>query len=203
MFSRLCHGGRFSRTIHSRTQGGQRVMRTPCVSHCTRNRTASTSARPTSNKSSTTSRECSASTSVRRFYRCSASFLSFSIATNALTSASDYRERRVGRLSSLIMRSVRRRLSEPSTTFLMWSGRLLRPPASMSKPNLLAMRTLSRKGASASPASSSLVCGPYTSAVSKNVHAFFVRLTDDADALAAVCRRTIVGADAHATGTYF
>ena len=35
-------------------------------------------------------------------------------------------------------------MSEASTTFLMCSGRLLRPPASRSKPNLVAMRTLSR-----------------------------------------------------------
>ena len=37
---------------------------------------------------------------------------------------------------------VRRRLSESSTTFLMWSGRLLRPPPSMSKPNLVAIDDL-------------------------------------------------------------
>ena len=61
--------------------------------------------------------------------------------------------------SVLVVRSirwVRRRVSEPRTAFLMWSGRLLTPPASMSKPNLCAMRTLSGKGATASPTSSRL-----------------------------------------------
>ncbi len=38
-----------------------------------------------------------------------------------------------------------------------------------SKPNLVAMTTLSRTGASASPTSSSFVNGPYASAVSKKV----------------------------------
>src|SRR5580765_4734922 len=73
------------------------------------------------------------------------------------------------------MRSVRRRLRLPSTAALMCSGRLLVPlPRSpvcglMSKPNLVAMITLSRIGASASPTSSSLANGPYASAVSNRV----------------------------------
>src|SRR5207245_9810002 len=73
------------------------------------------------------------------------------------------------------MTSVLSRLSEPSATSLMCSGRLLRavhlPPSSGlgAKPNLVAMTTRSRNGASASPTSSSLVKGPYTSAVSKKV----------------------------------
>src|SRR2546425_9228046 len=73
------------------------------------------------------------------------------------------------------MTSVLSRLSEPSATSLMCSGRLLRavhlPPSSGlgAKPNLVAMTTRSRNGASASPTSSSLVKGPYTSAVSNKV----------------------------------
>ena len=58
------------------------------------------------------------------------------------------------------MWSVRRRRREPSTARRMWSGRLLRAvgrPSSTPKPNLVAMTTLSRTGASASPTHSSLV----------------------------------------------
>src|ERR1700736_3066039 len=57
----------------------------------------------------------------------------------------------------------------------MCSGRLFKvfhlPPSAgfASQPNFVAITTLSRKGASASPTSSSFVNGPYTSAVSKNV----------------------------------
>jgi hypothetical protein len=56
----------------------------------------------------------------------------------------------------------------------MCSGRLFTPrclpvAGSMSKPNLVAITTRSRKGARASPTSSSLMNGPYTSAVSKRV----------------------------------
>src|SRR5437667_137175 len=73
------------------------------------------------------------------------------------------------------MTSSLSRLSDASATFLMCSGRLFKllhlPPSSGfgSQPNLVAITTLPRKGASASPTSSSLVNGPYTSAVSKNV----------------------------------
>jgi len=49
-------------------------------------------------------------------------------------------------------------VSDSSTTFLMWSGRLSGPPdPSMSKPNFVAMATWSRNGASASPTRVSLV----------------------------------------------
>src|SRR5512132_3054348 len=55
----------------------------------------------------------------------------------------------------------------------MCSGRLerptCRPSASNRNPNLVAMTTWSRKGARASPTSSSFTNGPYTSAVSKKV----------------------------------
>src|SRR5215208_573044 len=55
----------------------------------------------------------------------------------------------------------------------MCSGRLSTPicsPLGLSlKPNLVAITTRSRKGARASPTSSSFTNGPYTSAVSKNV----------------------------------
>jgi len=55
----------------------------------------------------------------------------------------------------------------------MYSGRLLSPrrsPASVtSNPNLVAMTTSLRTDASASPTTSSLRKGPYTSAVSKKV----------------------------------
>src|ERR1700690_3427491 len=68
------------------------------------------------------------------------------------------------------------RLSDPSTASLVCSGRLFRLAAPgrwslplRSNPNLVAIATLPLKGASASPTSSSLVNGPYTSAVSKNV----------------------------------
>ena len=37
----------------------------------------------------------------------------------------------------------------------------------------------------------------------KKRRAFFMRLSDDRDALVSVCRRSIVGADAHAAGTEF
>src|SRR6478672_8651479 len=58
------------------------------------------------------------------------------------------------------MRSVRRRVSDSSTTFLMWSGWLIGPPdPSTSKPNFVAMATWSRNGASASPTRVSLVYG--------------------------------------------
>src|SRR2546426_1922603 len=64
-------------------------------------------------------------------------------------------------------------LSEPSATCLMCSGRLSMPicsPVGPSlNPNLVAITTCPRKGASASPTSSSLVNGPYASAVSKKV----------------------------------
>ncbi len=43
------------------------------------------------------------------------------------------------------------------------------PSGLMPKPNFVAMTTCSRKGASASPTSSSFVNGPYASAVSKSV----------------------------------
>ena len=55
------------------------------------------------------------------------------------------------------MRSVRRRLSMPSTASLMWSGRLLSPgrrspvSRSMFQPNFEVITTLSRNGATPSP----------------------------------------------------
>ena len=61
---------------------------------------------------------------------------------------------------------------DASATARMRSGRLSMPPARESpslKPNFVAMTTRSRKGATASPSSSSFVKGPYASAVSKNV----------------------------------
>src|SRR5580658_7569910 len=74
------------------------------------------------------------------------------------------------------MTSTFRRLSDPSTACLMWSGRLFRlgMPGRLSDPlrsdpNLVAMTTFPRNGARASPTSSSFVNGPYTSAVSKKV----------------------------------
>lgn len=70
------------------------------------------------------------------------------------------------------MTSVRNRFSDASATRRICSGRLSRPtdaPSRMSHPNFVAMTTRSRTGARASPTSSSLTYGPYTSAVSKNV----------------------------------
>src|SRR5215216_3001799 len=71
------------------------------------------------------------------------------------------------------MVSIPSRWSEPSTAWRMCSGRLERPTCrpswSKRNPNLVAMTTWSRKGARASPTSSSFTNGPYTSAVSKNV----------------------------------
>src|SRR5438132_4994205 len=70
------------------------------------------------------------------------------------------------------MASTLSRLSEPSATCLMCSGRLSRPtqpgaPSGRSlNPNLVAITTCSRTGARASPTSSSFVNGPYASAVS-------------------------------------
>ena len=61
------------------------------------------------------------------------------------------------------MRSVLSRLSDASATSLMCSGRLSRPacfPFSILNPNLVAITTRSRTGASASPTSSSFVYGP-------------------------------------------
>src|SRR5438128_537381 len=51
----------------------------------------------------------------------------------------------------------------------MYSGRLFRPPLSKSWPNLVAMTTGSRTGASASPTSSSFANRPYTLAVGLEV----------------------------------
>ena len=68
--------------------------------------------------------------------------------------------------------SVWSRWSERSTLCLIVSGRLSRPvlcPVARSKPNFVAITTWSRRGASASPTSSSFVNGPYTWAVSKKV----------------------------------
>src|SRR6202158_1533226 len=73
------------------------------------------------------------------------------------------------------MTSVLSRLSEPSTACLMCLGRLFKavhlPPSAgfASQPNFVAITTCSRNRARASPTSSSLVNGPYTSAVSKKV----------------------------------
>src|SRR5829696_1518901 len=71
------------------------------------------------------------------------------------------------------MVSIPSRWSEPSTAWRMCSGWLerptCRPSASKRNPNLVAMTTWSRKGARASPTTSSFTNGPYTSAVSKNV----------------------------------
>src|SRR5438270_1334392 len=72
------------------------------------------------------------------------------------------------------MTSVLSRRREASATSLMCSGRLSSPAClpvlgSSLNPNLVAITTYLRKGARASPTSSSLVNGPYTSAVSKNV----------------------------------
>jgi hypothetical protein len=62
------------------------------------------------------------------------------------------------------IRSVPSRHSDPSTACRMCSGRLdipvCRPSASNAKPDLVAMTTWSRTGASASPTSSSLTTGP-------------------------------------------
>jgi hypothetical protein len=52
---------------------------------------------------------------------------------------------------------------------LIQAGHLLPSPGFGSHPNFVAITTLPRKGARASPTSSSFVNGPYTSAVSKNV----------------------------------
>ena len=62
-------------------------------------------------------------------------------------------------------------LERPSTVARMLSGWLLwaASPAASTSPNFVAITTWSRTGASASPTSSSLVNGPYTWAVSKNV----------------------------------
>jgi hypothetical protein len=63
------------------------------------------------------------------------------------------------------MLSVRRSSSEASVTSLIYSSRLFSAPEvglnrQAAKPNVLAMTTLSRKGASASPTSSSFLYGP-------------------------------------------
>ena len=58
------------------------------------------------------------------------------------------------------MRSVRRRFRDASTASRMCSGRLLSAveyPVPMLKPNLVAITTCSRTGASASPTTSSFV----------------------------------------------
>ena len=62
------------------------------------------------------------------------------------------------------------------------------PPVSrsMSKPNFVAITTLSRIGWSASPTSSSFTNGPYASAVSKVRHAKVMGGTDQLDHLALV-----------------
>jgi len=69
------------------------------------------------------------------------------------------------------MWSVLSLLSEASGTDRMRSGRLSMPPAESPflKSNLVAITTLSRIGAKASPTTSSFVNGPQASAVSKKV----------------------------------
>src|SRR3954453_3806691 len=70
------------------------------------------------------------------------------------------------------MWSVRSRRSESSTLERIVSGRLSVPrawPVESSKPNLVAITTVSRTCSSASPTSASLSNGPYTWAVSKKV----------------------------------
>jgi hypothetical protein len=85
----------------------------------------------------------------------------------------------------------------------MWSGRLLTPPASMSKPNLLAMRTLSRMGASALQLVLRWYTGPVHFGGIEERDAFFMGCTNDVYALDSVCRRPVVGADAHAPRAHF
>ena len=73
------------------------------------------------------------------------------------------------------MRSVRRRLSMPSTTQLDVLGLAVEPgrrspvSRSMFQPNLDVITTLSRNGAMPSPRMRSTSCGPYASAASKKV----------------------------------
>src|SRR5262245_15928686 len=86
-------------------------------------------------------------------------------------------QRDAGRTRS--MASTLSRLRDASATCLMCSGLLSRLGGpciplgsnlgSRSNPNFVAIATCPRKGARASPTSSSFVNGPYTSAVSKNV----------------------------------
>ena len=101
------------------------------------------------------------------------------------------------------MRSVLRRLSEASTTFLMCSGRLLRPPASRSKPNLVAMTTLSRMGCERFPDEVFVRERAVDFGGIEERDAFFVGCANDLDALVPVCGRSVVGADAHAAGADF
>ena len=97
-----------------------------------------------------------------------------------------------------------RRLSESSTTFLMCAGRLLRmPPASMSKPNLLATTTLSRIGAERFPHELFIRERAVHFGRVEERDAPLIGGTDDPDALVSVRGWSVVGADAHAPKTDF
>src|SRR6266849_6540353 len=84
----------------------------------------------------------------------------------------------------------------------MCSGRLSSPICSplapYLNPNLVAITTRSRIGASASPTSSSFVNGPYASAVSKNVTPPSTAARIDRDAFVSARGRPVAEADAHA-----
>src|SRR5258707_5117969 len=98
------------------------------------------------------------------------------------------------------MTSVFRRFSEASATSVMCSGRLSNaacfPLASNLNPNLVAITTLSRKGARPSPTSSSLVNGPYASAV-EECHAPFEGGSDQRNPLLLTYRWTVASAQPH------
>ena len=81
-------------------------------------------------------------------------------------------------------------LSDAVDGFFMCSGRLFRPPVppSMSKPNFVAVRTLSRTGASASPTSSSLVSGPHGSARIEERDGSLIGFAQEGNALASFLR---------------
>src|SRR6266705_5099239 len=107
------------------------------------------------------------------------------------------------------MASTLRRLSDASATCLICSGRLSRRGGpciplgsnfgSRSNPNFVAITTFPRKGARASPTSSSFVNGPYTSAVSKNVSPALHGRTHERDHLRLIGRRTVREAHTHTT----
>src|SRR5665213_2294730 len=107
------------------------------------------------------------------------------------------------------MVSVRRRLSDASTTCWMWPGRLLvalhLPPllGSASKPNLVAMTTLSRKGARASPTSSSFTKGPVHLGGIEKSNAALYRCANYLDRLLLLRRGTKAEAQPHAAKTQF
>ena len=101
------------------------------------------------------------------------------------------------------MRSVLRRLSEPSTTFLMCSGRLFSPPAFEVEAELGRDHDLVADGRERLADKLFVGVGAVDLGRIEERDALFVGGANDLDALVSVGGRAVVGADAHAPGAHF